>query len=85
MTESPQFNLVLGGGGLKGLTHIGALRALEERNLVPQAVIGCSMGSLVAAAWAVEMPLQDMFWGDYFGSLVDKFGVQWMVNCSEKK
>lgn len=32
----------------------------------------------------VEMPLQVMFWGDYFGSLTDKFGVQWMVNCSEK-
>lgn len=33
----------------------------------------------------VEMPLQDMFWGDYFGSLTDRFGVQWMVNCSAKK
>ncbi|MGH8928453.1 MAG: VOC family protein [Acidimicrobiia bacterium] len=33
----------------------------------------------------VEMPLQDMFWGDYFGSLVDKFGVQWMFNCSSKE
>ena len=32
----------------------------------------------------VQMPLQEMFWGDYFGSLVDKFGVQWMVNCSSK-
>lgn len=32
----------------------------------------------------VEMPLQVMFWGDYFGSFTDKFGVQWMVNCSEK-
>ena len=28
----------------------------------------------------VEMPLADQFWGDYFGSLVDKFGIQWMVN-----
>ncbi|CAN5519560.1 VOC family protein [soil metagenome] len=26
-----------------------------------------------------EMPMADQFWGDYFGSLVDKFGVQWMV------
>lgn len=26
----------------------------------------------------VSMPLQDMFWGDYFGSCADKFGVQWM-------
>lgn len=33
----------------------------------------------------VTMPMQDMFWGDYFGSCVDKFGVQWMINCTEKK
>ncbi len=33
----------------------------------------------------VEMALQDMFWGDYFGSCRDKYGVQWMFNCSEKK
>lgn len=33
----------------------------------------------------VTMPLTDMFWGDYFGSCVDKFGVQWMFNCTEKK
>lgn len=32
-----------------------------------------------------EMPLQEMFWGDYFGSCVDKFGVQWMFNCSSKE
>ena len=28
----------------------------------------------------VEMPLQEMFWGGYFGSLVDKFGIRWMIN-----
>lgn len=28
----------------------------------------------------VEMPMADMFWGDYFGSFVDKFGVCWMIN-----
>lgn len=33
----------------------------------------------------VTMALQDMFWGAYFGALVDKFGVQWMVNCAEAK
>lgn len=32
----------------------------------------------------VEMQLQEMFWGDYFGSCKDKFGVQWMFNCSSK-
>jgi PhnB protein len=32
----------------------------------------------------VEVELQQMFWGDYFGSLTDKFGVKWMFNCSEQ-
>ncbi len=32
----------------------------------------------------VEMALQDMFWGGYFGSLTDKFGIQWMFNCDSK-
>jgi PhnB protein len=33
----------------------------------------------------IEQELQDMFWGDYYGSCKDKFGVQWMFVCSEKK
>lgn len=28
----------------------------------------------------IEMPLDDMFWGDYFGSFKDKFGIYWMIN-----
>lgn len=31
----------------------------------------------------VTMPLQDTFWGAYFGMWTDKFGVQWMVNYDE--
>lgn len=33
----------------------------------------------------VEQELQEMFWGDYYGSCSDKFGVHWMFNCDEKK
>jgi len=29
----------------------------------------------------VSMPLQDMFWGDYYGMCTDRFGVQWMLDC----
>ncbi len=32
----------------------------------------------------VGMPLQMMFWGDYFGSFSDKYGVNWMINYSTK-
>ena len=38
----------------------------------------------LAAGGKVETALQDMFWGAYFGSLTDRFGVQWMVNCMNK-
>lgn len=33
----------------------------------------------------IEMPPQEMFWGDYFGSCSDKFGIHWMFNCSAKE
>ena len=33
----------------------------------------------------IEMPLQDMFFGSYFGSFKDKFGIHWMLNCYEGK
>lgn len=33
----------------------------------------------------VEMKPQEMFWGDYFGSCTDKYGVQWMFNCTSKQ
>lgn len=28
----------------------------------------------------IEMPMEDQFWGDYFGSFMDKFGICWMIN-----
>jgi PhnB protein len=33
---------------------------------------------------SITMPLQDMFWGAYYGSCTDKFGVQWMINISNR-
>ncbi len=37
----------------------------------------------LSAGGQVEMPMQDMFWGAYFGSFTDKFGICWMVNCAQ--
>ena len=39
----------------------------------------------LSAGGKVEQELQDMFWGDYYGSCNDKFGLHWMFNCAEKK
>jgi PhnB protein len=38
----------------------------------------------LSAGGKVTMKLQDMFWGGYYGSCTDKFGVQWMFNCTGK-
>lgn len=36
----------------------------------------------LAAGGQVEMPMQEMFWGAYFGSFTDRYGVRWMINCA---
>ena len=38
----------------------------------------------LAEGGKVEMQLQQMFWGGYFGNLIDKYGVNWMFNCESK-
>ncbi len=39
----------------------------------------------LSAGGKVEMPLQDMFWGAYFASFSDQFGIHWMINCTQPK
>lgn len=34
----------------------------------------------LSAEGEIEMPMEEQFWGDYFGSFIDKFGIGWMVN-----
>jgi len=60
VTADRPFTLVLSGGGLKGLAHIGVLRALEERGLTPSLVVGSSIGSLIGAAWAAGSSIAQM-------------------------
>ena len=35
----------------------------------------------LADGGTVTMPLQETFWGSYFGSCTDRFGINWMVSC----
>ena len=39
----------------------------------------------LAEGGKITMPLQDTFWGAYFGMLTDKFGIQWMFNTEHKQ
>lgn len=44
--------LVLGGGGSRGMAHIGVLKALEEHNIVIERIVGTSAGSMMGALYA---------------------------------
>jgi PhnB protein len=41
--------------------------------------------SALSAGGKVEMPLQEAFWGAYFGMCRDRFGIQWMVNYDKNQ
>ncbi len=58
--DQRKFSLVLSGGGLKGLSHVGVFRAQEEHGMSPSLVVGSSMGSLIAAAWASGLSAEQM-------------------------
>lgn len=49
MVDAPETILVLGGGGMKGIAHIGVIKALEEAAIRPDAIIGTSIGALIGA------------------------------------
>lgn len=38
----------------------------------------------LSAGGKATMPMNDMFWGDYYGMLTDKFEIQWMISYNEK-
>ncbi len=49
------YGLVLSGGGARGFAHLGVLQALQECGVPIDQVAGCSMGSAIAAAIALDL------------------------------
>lgn len=48
----PRVALVLGPGGPRGYAHIGVMRVLEEAGIVPDLLVGCSVGAVLGVFWA---------------------------------
>ncbi len=51
-TVPPRIALVLGGGAARGFAHVGVIKTLEARGIVPDIVVGTSAGSVVGALYA---------------------------------
>lgn len=55
-----KIGLALGGGGARGLAHIGVIKALREFGIEPDYVAGTSMGSIVGGWFCAGEPLEDL-------------------------
>jgi NTE family protein len=58
--ESRRVGLALSGGSVRGIAHIGVIKALSEAGIRPHIVAGTSVGSLVGAGLASGMTWQDL-------------------------
>jgi NTE family protein len=76
----PRVVLVLGGGGMRGMAHIGVLRGLAKLGIHVDAIVGTSIGSLIGALAAggltleeIEQRIEGLRKEDYFRLNVVKF------------
>jgi NTE family protein len=58
--KRPRVALVLGGGGARGLAHIGILKILEREKVPIDMVVGTSVGAIIGALYAAGLPVQDI-------------------------
>jgi len=59
-TRPPRIGVVFGGGALKGMAHVGALKALAEAGITPSLYAGSSIGAMIAAAAASGQSADDL-------------------------
>ena len=59
-TSAQKVGLVLSGGGAKGITHIGLIKALEENNIPIDYITGTSMGAIVGSLYSMGMSVEEM-------------------------
>ena len=59
--KTKDFTLVLSGGGALGIAHLGVLYDLEKQNILPNEIIGTSMGGIIAASVAIGMKEKEIY------------------------
>lgn len=52
--QHPRVALVLGGGGARGMAHVGVLKALQKQGIPIDLIVGASAGSIVGAMYAAD-------------------------------
>ena len=88
LAQAQKVGLVFSGGGAKGMTHIGIIRALEENNIPIDYITGTSMGAIIGSLYAMGYSPDDMeallrsedFKRWYSGQVEPKYGYYFKQN-----
>ena len=62
-----KIGLALGGGAARGIAHVGVLKVLEKKGIVPQMIAGTSIGAIIGAIYAKEMDV----------ALLEQYATEW--------
>ncbi len=54
-----KIGIALGSGGARGMSHIGVLKVLEENNIPIDCIVGCSMGAIIGASYALNPDIKE--------------------------
>ncbi len=81
-----QGNVLMGSDSLESMGQVlvegnnfSLSLSVDSKEEADRLFAGLSKGS------TVELAMQDMFWGAYFGMLKDAYGMRWMINCMHEK
>ncbi|HHL42939.1 MAG TPA: hypothetical protein ENJ42_04915, partial [Hellea balneolensis] len=73
LKQRPKIGLVLGGGGAKGIAHVGVIKVLEENHIPVDVIAGTSMGAIIGSLYAsgysadeIENIARELDWNDVF-------------------
>ncbi len=59
--KTNDFTLVLSGGGALGIAHLGILHDLQEQQLLPNEIVGTSMGGIIGACMAIGLKESEIY------------------------
>ena len=59
--SSKKSGIAFGGGGTRGIAHIGAIKVFQQNNIEFDYIAGNSAGSMVGAVYALGVPWQEMY------------------------
>ncbi|MEN3190762.1 MAG: patatin-like phospholipase family protein [Atribacterota bacterium] len=77
--------LALGGGGARGLAHIGVIKVLERENIPIDLITGTSMGAIIGGVYALEKDILSIEKNTKKYSDIGRFDIDFIISEKDRK